>query len=61
MPIFTKQKLCFIHIPKTAGTSIFEYIKTNEPEGTELLHTYNGIRSKKKWQNSSTFYISRIM
>lgn len=39
MPVFTKQKLCFIHIPKTAGTSIFEYIKTNEPEGTELLHT----------------------
>ncbi len=55
MPIFHKNKLCFIHIPKTAGTSIFEYLKVNEPAGTELLHTYNGIRNIKTGKTPQHF------
>jgi len=47
MPIFFKQKICFIHIPKTAGTSIFNLLREGEPLNSYLFNVTNGERCKK--------------
>ncbi len=58
MPLFNKLKLFFIHIPKTGGTSVEEYLykKTNTQKTINTFHSDKcGVKLNKHTLQHSTF------